>query len=119
MLEGLLMEKGRISEVFPILNNVRNDQQMEEKLRIGAVKEKALAILIDEGIKPFVKKRSIPKLRKLFAEEERKYFDNVLNTLIGDDIVYAQQGHVYNTDSLHGKFSRASEDYLYAISGLI
>ena len=114
------MEQGSLSEVFPFLHRVKSDEEAEKILKIGEIKERAIAILISEAEKPLKNKKEISQLLFSFKEgEEKKYFGDVLHCLVEEDISYIQDKRIYANPTDYAKKKIASDNELYKICGLI
>src|SRR3990167_3107477 len=99
MLESLMIENGSLSEIFPFLHRVKNDEEAEKEIK---------------------KKIEISKLISFFKDgKEKKYFGDVLHNLVESGILYIQGKMIYATPSKYAQERMASDDELYKICGLI
>ncbi len=115
-----MMEQGSLSEVFPFLHRVKSDEEAEKILKIGEIKERAIAILISEAEKQLTKKREISQLLPSFKDsEEKKCFGDVLHCLVEEDILYIQGKKIYSNPTKYAIERIASDNKLYEICGLI
>jgi|SRR3989344_6838488 len=120
MLESLMIENGSLSEIFPFLHRVKNDEEAEKEIEKLKIKEMAISILVGEAEKPLKKKKEISQLISFFKDgEEKKYFGDVLHNLVEGNILYIQGRKIYANTTEYAKERIASDDKLYKICGLI
>ena len=120
MLESLMIENGSLSEIFPFLHRVKNDEEAEKEIEKLKIKEMAISILVGEAEKPLKKKIEISKLISFFKDgKEKKYFGDVLHNLVESGILYIQGKMIYATPSKYAQERMASDNELYKICGLI